>query len=136
MKLLKIHLVTALTIVFLGCASSGKMNPSEQAEQERLRAEKAYDYYLEGAMLDFQDQYEKALIQYYQALLYDSSSAQINKAIARNLMRLQNYESAIIHLKKSYALNPKDKETLNYLAEAYYNVKKYRQSIIYYNKQK
>ncbi len=85
-------------------------------------------------MLDFQDQYERALIEYFQALLYDSTSAQILKAIGRNLLRLQSYESAIKYLEKSEKYNPTDRETLNYLAEAYYNQKNFDKSIFYYNR--
>jgi Flp pilus assembly protein TadD len=134
MKSLKNILWFLSLIIFVGCASSSEMKHVQLSEEERIRNEKAYDHYFQGVMLDFQDQYDKALIEYYQALLYDSTSAQINKAIARNQMRLQNYESSLIHLKRSFALNPKDKETLNYLAEAYYNLNNHQESIYYYSK--
>jgi tetratricopeptide (TPR) repeat protein len=100
---------------------------------EKERNAKAYDHYFQGSLLDFQDEFEKALLQYYQALLYDSSSAQIHKAIARDQIRLQNFESALIHLEKSHSLNSQDRETLNYLAEVHYNLNHFQKSIDYYN---
>ncbi len=136
MKILKIILVLFLPLYLTHCASTSKTTQSRQiSSNQTSKVEtdgKAYSHYLEGALYDFQNQYEKALIEYYQALLYDSTSAQILKAIARDLMRLQRYDSAVEYLKKSYKLNPEDPETLNFLGEAYYNDKKYKKSLHYY----
>ncbi len=134
MKNLKILFLLFLVAVLGSCASGNKVTQSSRTELNKKDAKKAYDYYLEGALLDFQDEYEKALIEYYQAMLYDSGSAQIYKAIARDLMRLQRYENAIEYLKKSYRKNSRDKETLNYLGEAYYNNKDFDESLFYYEK--
>ncbi len=132
MKIKKI-LWIIIPAVFLGsCASGTKIvDQSNSLPQEQID-QKAYDFYMEGALYDFQDQYEKALLQYYQALLYDSTSAQIMKAIARDLMRLQQYESAVQYLKKSHRYNPDDRETINYLGEAYFNLKDYQNALTYY----
>ncbi len=127
-----ITVVTGFTLL-LGCASSTKMDSREQ-ERIRVMNQKAYDHFFAGALLDFQDQYEKALIEYYQAFLYDSTSSQILKAIGRNLMRLQYYDGAMKTLQKSHHLNPEDKETLNYLSESFYNLQNYQKSIEFYLK--
>ena len=130
---IKHHWIILLFIVLLGgCASGSRMKSEALSEAEKEKNAKAYDHYFQGSLLDFQDEYEKALLQYYQALLYDSSSAQIHKAIARNQIRLQSFESALIHLEKSHSLNPKDRETLNYLAEVHYNLNHFQKSIGYY----
>jgi len=129
----KNYLVLFLFLVFTGgCASGGKLKSESLSDADRARNAKAYDHYFQGSLFDFQDQYEKALLQYYQALLYDSNSAQIHKAIARNQIRLQNFESALIHLEKSHSSNPHDRETLNYLAEVHYNLNHFQKSIGYY----
>ena len=49
-------------------------------------------------------------------------------------MRIGNNESGIKYLKKSAKYNSSDMETLNLLAEAYYNDKNLQESIKYYEK--
>ncbi|MFZ0389516.1 MAG: tetratricopeptide repeat protein [Calditrichia bacterium] len=137
MKIFKYFLVLGFLFLLLnGCATSQKLkSPQENPPAKQKQPEsqqRAYSLYLDGALFDFQNQYEKALIEYYQALMFDSASAQINKSIARDLMRLQRYPAAILHLKKSLKYNPEDLETLNYLGEVYYNMKNYEQALIYY----
>ncbi|OGB67433.1 MAG: hypothetical protein A2Y94_10425 [Caldithrix sp. RBG_13_44_9] len=128
-------LILLLTVTLASCSSQSKTRkPEVLSEIQKQKLDKAYDHYFNGALLDFQDQYERALIEYYQALLYDSTSSQILKAIARNLLRLQTYESAISYLEKSEKYNPGDRETLNYLAEAHYNQQNFQKSIFYYNR--
>ncbi len=133
MTYIKLFILTALTFSFMGCASGSKMH-SPGSDSPNPQDSKAYEHFFNGAMLDFQDEYEKALIEYYQALLYDSTSAQIRKSIARDLMRLQHYESAAKYLQQALSMNPKDREILNYLAEASYNLQNYQSSIEYYNR--
>jgi tetratricopeptide (TPR) repeat protein len=124
-----------LTVILASCSSQSKtIKPEILSDIQKQKYDQAYEHYFNGALLDFQDQYERALIEYYQALLYDSTSAQILKAIARNLLRLQSYDSAIQYLEKSEKYNPEDRETLNYLAEAYYNQQNFQKSIFYYNR--
>lgn len=127
-----IILFSLFIIILSNCASQTKIKPPDPLA--KIYEQKAYDYYLNGVLFDFQDQYERALIEYFQALLYDSTSAQILKAIGRNLLRLQSFESAIKYLEKSEKYNPNDRETLNYLAEAYYNQQNFDKSIYYYNR--
>ncbi len=132
-KTIVVYLVLAL-VSFWGCAgnltSVKKTTPTSQTEGKINQ--KAYRYYLEGALNDFQDQYEKALLQYYQALIYDSTSAQIHKAIGRDLMRLESNESALYYLKKALKLNPEDKETYLYLAEANFNMHRFPEAVRYF----
>jgi tetratricopeptide (TPR) repeat protein len=130
------HFVFILAIIFIsGCASHvQQLDNTKNYKIEKSKSDKAYSHYLNGALYDFQDQYEKAFIEYQLASLYDSTSAQIQKAIARNLIRMEEYEGAIRHLQKSHKLNPKDLETLNYLAESYYHLNKFQESIRTYKK--
>lgn len=136
MRIAQSLLILSLTLLLWGCSASSKLSngTDSQTALRKAQEKKAYDHYFNGALLDFQDQYEKALIEYYQALLYDSTSSQIYKAIARNLIRLRHYDGAVEYLKNSHRLNAQDQETLNYLAEAYYNLKDYQKSIDTYKK--
>jgi tetratricopeptide (TPR) repeat protein len=95
---------------------------------------KALDHYLAGALYDFQYLYKEALLEYQKALSYDSTSAQILKAIGRNLFRIEQYQRAIQYLNRSLRFNPLDKEALYYLAEAHYRLKNYDEAILYFEK--
>jgi len=126
--------VFLFTIWFLGCASGSRVKQEKVTEAENIKQERAYQHFFQGSLYDFQDEYERALLEYYQALLYNPSSAQIHKVVGRDQIRLQNFETALIHLNKSHDFNPRDRETLNYLAEVYYNLNQFQNSIHYYNK--
>ncbi len=136
MKRICLLLILAFALLVGGCATTSHTVQKKRAPSRSLKVtnREAYNHYLEGALYDFQDEYERALIEYYQALLYDSTSAQIYKAIARDLMRLQEYQSAIGYLKKAYKYNPDDPEILNYLGESYYNLKEFDRAVAYYER--
>lgn len=134
MNLKTIFFILLIFIFALGCATQKQALRKPLSSEISPAGEKAYQFYLNGALDDFQYQYENALIEYFQALLYDSSSAQIFKAIARDYMRLQRNESAIQYLKKAIKLDPGNAEILNYLGEAYFNQKNYGNAIVYFEK--
>ncbi|NIV13212.1 MAG: tetratricopeptide repeat protein, partial [Aliifodinibius sp.] len=106
----KITSIIVLSIAIFGCASTKSIDKSNSLQSEP--DPKAVDYYRSGALYDFQEQYEKALLEYYQALLYDSTSSQILKAIGRDLIRTHRFESAKEYLQRSLKYDPNDKETL------------------------
>ncbi|RMD89416.1 MAG: tetratricopeptide repeat protein, partial [Calditrichaeota bacterium] len=116
----------------VGCSTTRVMQKGQTSSPDQKK--KALDYYLSGALYDFQDQYERALLEYIQALVYDSTSSQILKAIGRDFIRIRRYDSAIEYLKKAYRFNPTDKEILYYLGEAYYNQKDLSTSAFYFEK--
>ncbi len=97
-----------------------------------LSQTRAHDHYLSGALYDFENQYKNALVEYRHALRYDSTSAQIFKAIGRDYIRLRENEKAIQYLTRALRFNPTDKETLHYLAETYYSLKDFDNAAIYY----
>ncbi|HFE65223.1 MAG TPA: tetratricopeptide repeat protein [Caldithrix sp.] len=134
MKIKHYFLLLIVLLLSAGCASGTRVTKKPVVLKRSLFDREAYSHYLEGALFDFGNQFEKALIEYYQALTYDSTSAQILKAIARDYLRLQKFESAMLYLKKSYRRNPRDPEILNYLAKASYNLKDFQQSVFYFEK--
>jgi len=80
---------------------------------------KARDHYLKGILLQQQARYNEALVEFYQALQYDSASAAIHNSIAENHMKLTHYESAEILLRKSLNYQPGNEEALLLLAECH-----------------
>ena len=81
MKKNKLYISLLLLLLsFWGCAPSVKMvKPKRQSKETML---KARDYYLKGIFLQQQARYTEALVEFYQALQYDSLSAAIYSAIA------------------------------------------------------
>lgn len=133
MILKKITFLVILSIAIYSCASTNKQvkqTPEPNSDQES----RAKDYYLSGALYDFQEQYEKALLEFYQALLYDSTSSQILKAIGRDLIRTHRFESARQYLLRALKYNPRDKENLYFIAEANFNLKDYQNSATYFER--
>ena len=84
---------------------------------------KARDHFSKGMFFELEDKHENALIEYYQALLYDSSSAAIYNRIAENHMALNRYESALRYLQKSQRMSPNQPETIRLIADCHYLLK-------------
>lgn len=133
MQKLQTLAVLLLTGMLLGCGAS-KPATKKTASLPHRYASPAVHYYLAGALYDFQHLYKEALLEYYKALEQDSTSAQILKAIGRTLMRLEQYEKAVQYLERSLQVNPRDRETLYYLAELYYQLKNTEKSLRYYER--
>ena len=109
-----------LQIIILGtilasCASTPKV--VAPAGQNKAVSFKARDHFLQGVILQQQARYNEALVEFYQALQYDSASVAIHNAIAENHMKLSHYESAEMILKKSLALRSHNREALQLFAE-------------------
>jgi len=119
--------------MLLGCSVSKPLEKKPASLPHRYSS-RAVNFYLAGALYDFQYLYKEALVEYYKALGHDSTSAQILKAIGRTLMRLEQYEKAVQYLERSLQANPRDRETLYYLAEVHYKLKNNEKSLLYYER--
>lgn len=116
MKKTILHILLFFVFVILaGCSSGAKV--ITPPKKEKTVSFKARDHFLQGVILQQQARYNEALVEYYQALQYDSASAAIHNAIAENHMKLAHYESAEIILKKSLILDPENREALQLFAE-------------------
>ena len=104
-----------LLLSFWGCAPSIQMvKPKTQSKKTVL---KARDFFLKGVFLQQQARYTEALVEFYQALQYDSLSSAIYSAIAENHMKLAHYESAEMLLQKALKIAPHNLDALQLLAE-------------------
>ena len=120
------------TILLASCGASRKSVSNAAGSSPDAR--KAVDHYLSGALYDFQDQYREALTEYRKALLLDSTSAEILKAIGRDYYRVEQFGYAIQYLTRAHTHNASDKETLYLLAESYFNINDADNAIVYYEK--
>lgn len=117
-KIYYIFLFPALII--FGC---GKQQVYKPAEVSRAHELKARDHFTQGMFYELENKHENALIEFYQALLYDSTSSTVYNRIAENHMSLGRYESALRYLQKSLKLQPEEPETIRFIADCHYRLK-------------
>ncbi len=119
-RLLSLLGITIFSILILCCSSGKRVLLTES--QDKLLIVKAHDYYLKGLFLQQEERYNEALVQYYQALLYDSTSSSIYNSVAENHMKLGHFDTALYYLNKSTKIKPDDEETLQLTAECFINL--------------
>jgi len=112
-----------LLLVFFSFLSCNKEQVYHQPKDNHRHEMKARDHFSSGMFYELENKHENALIEYYQALLYDSSSSTIYNRIADNHMALGRYESALRYLQKSLRLNSKKPETISLIADCHYRLK-------------
>jgi tetratricopeptide (TPR) repeat protein len=117
-RIIYILLLPALIIV--GC---GKQQVYKSVEVSNTHELKARDHFTQGMFFELDNKHENALIEFYQALLYDSSSSTIYNRIAENHMSLGRYESALRYLQKSLKLLAEEPETIRLIADCHYRLK-------------
>ncbi len=114
------YLLFALLFLIIGCGKEGlyKKDPISESYKQKAR-----DHFTAGMFYQLDAQHDKALIEFYEALLYDSSSYAIYNRIAENHMALGRYKSALQYLNKSLALDAKEPETYRFAADCHYRLK-------------
>ncbi len=117
-KIYYIFLLSAFTI--FGCGKPQVYKPAEVSLTHEL---KARDHFTRGMFYELENKHENALIEFYQALLYDSTSSTVYNRIAENHMSLGRYESALRYLQKSLKLQPEEPETIRFIADCHYRLK-------------
>ena len=129
----KITFITLISFLFVFACGKRQVYhyDTEIAKNQEL---KARDHYTTGMFYQLHNQHESALIEFYQALLYDSSSSSIYNRIAENHIALGRYESALRYLQKSKTLNSNDIETYRLMSDCYYRLKQDDKAIYYLDK--
>ncbi len=117
MKRINLIAIAVTLFVLAGCGHVNQTLRPAQVTKKHPVSFKARDHFLQGLYYQQEGRYNEALVEYYQALHFDSTSATIYRTIGENYMNLGHYESAEIMLKKAHSLAPKDIRTLNLLAE-------------------
>jgi tetratricopeptide (TPR) repeat protein len=120
--MIKITTIIILASLFVFACGKKQIyrNESSLTNSQKLTAR---DHYTAGMFYQLRNKHESALIEFYQALLYDSTSSTIYNRIAENHIALGRYESALRYLQKSKKLNSKDIETYRLMSDCYYRLK-------------
>jgi len=125
-------IILSIISILVSCASAPKI--VIPANQDKTVSFKARDHFLQGVILQQQARHNEALVEFYQALQYDSASVAIHNAIAENHMKLSHYESAEIFLKKSLGLQTDNREALQLFAECQLRLGREQEAIKAYNR--
>ena len=114
-SVLLICIISAVCIMTVGCSH---VNPvlSKRVQQSQGPDQRAVNKYTDGVILDLQGNYAGALLAYQEALLYDSTSAEINLAIARDYLLLGKAESGKRFLDRILRLDPDNIKALELLS--------------------
>jgi len=126
-----ILIFTFTVLIMVSCASRQQI--VQETKSDTYAKLKARDHYTSGMFYQLENNYEKALIEYFEALLYDSSSYSIYNRIAENHMALGRYESALRYLQKSLSLNPSNVETYRFISDCHYRLKNDEEAVKYLN---
>lgn len=121
-----IHIFLLFTLLIIGCGKKPLYQESSITPENEL---KARDHFTKGMFFEMENKHENALIEFYQALLYDSSSTAIYNRIAENHMALSRYENALRYLQKSIKISPDQPETVRLIADCHYRLKDDEQAI-------
>jgi len=105
-------------LLFAACGGNQPLVKTQPLPESSPVQSPAERHYLAGALYDFEDKYHQALLEYYKALVYDSTSAQINMAIGRNLFRIRQFQNAVTYLRRALDRQPNHEEALYFLGES------------------
>jgi tetratricopeptide (TPR) repeat protein len=128
-----ILIILLLFLSFFSCTRN-LLNNKNDSDIKLSLLLKARDHYMEGMFYQLANEHEKALIEFYQALLYDSTSSTIYNSIAENHMSLGRYESASRYLKISLKFDSEIIQTYRLLAECNYKLNKFNYAVRYLKK--
>lgn len=121
--------VLFLTILFTSCSSGINSNQAKYNQIVQIKnsvvefntnsfESKAISYLVAGTMLQQQNKFANAILEFQEALRYDSSAA-IEYAIANSYLELNKKENAKEHLFRSTTLNPEFIQSYDLLTEIF-----------------
>lgn len=115
-----------LTLVLGGCAHAPqRMRTEASAGYTRPVNPVALHHVFRGALYETLGDPRAALIEYQEALLYDSTASSIYQAIGENYLRLHKFGSAVKMLEKAVRLDSGNTDALRLLADLYQRARAY-----------
>lgn len=126
-------LVILILNSILGCGTSKQAQKDIHQLRKTVDRERAFDHFVNGSIYEQQGDYANAILEYQDALRYDSDPA-IYYALSKSYAALGKLESAIEAINSAIKLAPNKKEYLSHLAELYINQGNLEGCIDTYNK--
>ena len=102
-----------LFIVFTGCATTQQPHITLRPVPKRVPPQpQAVKHFLRAQFAEkFLKQHDQAIYELQNAVRYDSTSATLYSALARNLTQVRRYKDAVKPAQQAVSLDPKDVET-------------------------
>ena len=109
--MIKMYSLTLMIISFwlIQCTAALQKSPNSENQEKAIEREYnalAINHFMEGSLLDLQENYAAAIEEYKKALRFDSTSATIHLSLSEDYTRLSKYAEAIMSAKKAIALDP------------------------------
>ncbi len=124
-----ILLVVGISLAY--CSSRSLLFNKSQTDR-RLKSSiyepKALEHFIRGCTYELTEDYTNALLEFSEALLFDSSSATIYNKIAENYIRFKKLESAQQILQSAIRRFPQNIESHELLAAIYYSQRDFKQA--------
>ena len=133
---MKKSLIYTLIILFvISCSPKleKQLQEKTKSEQQTKEQEYAQQLFIDAALLDIQEKYAEAILDYQDALRYDPSAG-IHYALAKDYLRLSKLYPALEHAKKAVNMNDENVEYLTLLGTIYSVGSKIDSAKIVFNK--
>jgi tetratricopeptide (TPR) repeat protein len=108
-------IVILFALLCIGCSSNKAFLKKEKTKYNKS----ALEHLIEASILDLKQEYPAAILEYQEALQYDSSAVAIYYALAKDYMILGKYESAKRILRKALQFEPSNLRIREQLANVY-----------------
>ncbi|MCH8273132.1 MAG: tetratricopeptide repeat protein, partial [Candidatus Marinimicrobia bacterium] len=107
--MLKMYSLSLIIISFwiIQCGTALKKSSKSENQESAVQREYnalAINHFMEGSLLDMQENYTAAIEEYKKALRFDSTSATIHLSLSEDYTRLSKYAEAIKSAKKAIEL--------------------------------
>jgi len=112
-------MILAGIVLMAGCAGRQALVARKVIPKSKPNS-RSTAHFVDGVISDLTGNYEKALLSYQEAFLYDSTSSYLYLAVGKGYYHLEKQESALIALRKSLQLNPDENAARELIAKIYF----------------
>ncbi|MCB2198056.1 tetratricopeptide repeat protein [bacterium] len=128
-----------LLVFLVGCSANRELakedsDSASRAEALSMPSPEVVDHVIAGSVYEMEGDYLRALNEYHQALLRDSTQAELYHAIAEMYELRGEYDSARLTLFRGVKNFPSDTDLLEHYGELVYQLKRYEEALTIWQK--
>lgn len=123
-----------LVLLLVGCSANRELakqddDSSARSAQLTMPSPEVVDHVIAGSVYEMEGDYLRALNEYQQALLRDSTQVELYHAIAEMYEVRGEYDSARLTLSRAVKKYPEDAELLEHYGELVYQLKRFEEAL-------